>query len=72
MEKAIYLLVVKNSFELITVTSNRTSFDIRYKNSSSHWYLRASVLKKKSDIWIICKFTDTHQCAVVIVKNGHM
>ena len=26
---------------------------------------------KKSDIWIVPKFTDTHQCVVHIVKNDH-
>ena len=26
----------------------------------------------ESDIWIVRKFTDTHQCVVDIVKNEHM
>ena len=70
LKKAIYMLAVNNSFEFVTVRSNRTSFDIRYKDMLCSRYLRASVLKK-SDIWIICKFMDTHQCAVDIVKNDH-
>ena len=28
-------------------------------------------VKKKGDIWIARKFTDTHQCAADIVKNDH-
>ncbi|TYK02522.1 uncharacterized protein E5676_scaffold784G00540 [Cucumis melo var. makuwa] len=37
LKKAIYMLVVNNSFELVTVKSNRTSFDIRCKDSSCPW-----------------------------------
>ncbi|KAA0067552.1 protein FAR1-RELATED SEQUENCE 2-like [Cucumis melo var. makuwa] len=70
LKKAIYMLALNSSFELVTVRSNRTSFDIRCKDPSCPWYLRASVFKK-SDIWIIRKFTDTHLCSVDVVKNDH-
>ena len=70
LKKAIYMLALNNSFELVTFRSNCTSFDIRCKNLSCRWYLRASILKK-SDIWIVSKFTDTHQCSVDIVKNDY-
>ncbi|KAA0038035.1 uncharacterized protein E5676_scaffold237G001590 [Cucumis melo var. makuwa] len=42
LKKAIYMLALNNSFELVTLRSNRTSFDIRCKVSSCPWYLRAS------------------------------
>ena len=70
LKKAIYMLAVNNSFKLVIVRSNSTSFDIRCKDSPCPWYLHTSVLKK-SDIWLVPKFTDTHQCAVDIVKNDH-
>ena len=47
LKKAIYMLVVKNSFEFAAVRSNCTSFNIWCKDLSSSWYLRAFVLKKK-------------------------
>ncbi|KAA0036746.1 uncharacterized protein E5676_scaffold110G00980 [Cucumis melo var. makuwa] len=37
LKKAIYMFAVNNSFELVTIRSNRTSFDIRYKDSFSPW-----------------------------------
>ncbi|KAA0037393.1 uncharacterized protein E5676_scaffold85G00290 [Cucumis melo var. makuwa] len=37
LKKAIYMLALNNSFELVTVTSNRTSFNIRCKDSSCPW-----------------------------------
>ncbi|KAA0061274.1 uncharacterized protein E6C27_scaffold455G001170 [Cucumis melo var. makuwa] len=70
LKKSIYMLALNSSFELVTVRSNRTSFDIRCKDPSCLWYLRASVFKK-SDIWIVRKFTDTHLCSVDVVKNDH-
>ena len=70
LKKVIYMLALNNSFEFVTVRSNRTSYDIRCKDLSCSWYLRASVFKK-SDIGIVHKFTDTHQCVVDIVKNDH-
>ena len=61
---------MNNSFELVTITSNLTSFDIRCRDLSCPWYLCASVLKE-GDIWIVRKFTDMHQCAIDIAKNDH-
>ena len=46
MKKTIYMLAMNNSFEFVTVRSNRTSFDIQFKDLSCSWYLRAYVLKK--------------------------
>ena len=41
LKKAIYLLVVNNSFEFVTVRSNHTFFDIRCKDMVYSWHLRA-------------------------------
>ncbi|TYK22587.1 uncharacterized protein E5676_scaffold195G00040 [Cucumis melo var. makuwa] len=50
LKKAIYMLALNSSFELVTVRSNRTSFDIRCKDPSCPWYLRASVPCRPSDV----------------------
>ena len=52
------------------VRSNHTLFAIRCKDLSCGWYLPASVYKK-SGIWVVRKFTNTHQCVVDIVKDDH-
>ena len=49
LKKTIYLLVVNNSFEFVTIKSNRTSFDIHCIDFSCSWYMRAFLLKE-SDI----------------------
>uniref|UniRef100_A0A9I9ELC6 Transposase MuDR plant domain-containing protein n=1 Tax=Cucumis melo TaxID=3656 RepID=A0A9I9ELC6_CUCME len=43
LKKAIYMCALNNSFELVIDRSNRTSFDIRCKDSSCPWYLCASI-----------------------------
>ncbi|KAA0044975.1 uncharacterized protein E6C27_scaffold74G002830 [Cucumis melo var. makuwa] len=50
LKKAIYMFIVNNSFKLVTVRSNRTLFDIRCKDSSCPWYLRASAPCCPSDV----------------------
>uniref|UniRef100_A0A9I9EDL3 Transposase MuDR plant domain-containing protein n=1 Tax=Cucumis melo TaxID=3656 RepID=A0A9I9EDL3_CUCME len=50
LKKAIYMLALNNSFELVTVMSNRTLFDIRCKDLSCPWYLRASAPCRPSDV----------------------
>ncbi|TYK09765.1 uncharacterized protein E5676_scaffold127G00490 [Cucumis melo var. makuwa] len=50
LKKAIYMLALNNSFELVTVRSNGTSFDIKCKDPSCTWYLRASAPCRPSDV----------------------
>ncbi|TYK10904.1 uncharacterized protein E5676_scaffold231G00820 [Cucumis melo var. makuwa] len=50
LKKAIYMLALNSSFELVTVRSNRTSFDIICKDPSCPWYLRASAPCSPSNV----------------------
>lgn len=52
------------------VRLNHTLFDIYYKDLSCGWYLLSSFYKK-SGMWVVRKFTSTHQCVIDIVKDDH-
>uniref|UniRef100_A0A9I9EG24 MuDR family transposase n=1 Tax=Cucumis melo TaxID=3656 RepID=A0A9I9EG24_CUCME len=65
------LNITKNNFQFRTTTSNLRSLEFRCLQECCKWYVRASCYKK-SDIWMLRKYTSNHDCSLSIAQSSHM
>ncbi|KAA0037431.1 uncharacterized protein E5676_scaffold1582G00160 [Cucumis melo var. makuwa] len=67
LKKPIYMLAVNNSFQLVTVRSNRTLFDTRYKDSPCPWQATSWIVSECTKSFF--KMNDNAPCRPSEVIN---
>ncbi|KAA0051464.1 MuDR family transposase [Cucumis melo var. makuwa] len=65
------LNIVKNNFQFRTTVSNLRSLEFRCLQEDCKWYVRASRYKK-SDLWMLRKYTSDHDCSLSTAQSSHM
>ncbi|KAL0534465.1 hypothetical protein IC582_028756 [Cucumis melo] len=64
-------LVAHNNFQFRTIVSNLKFVEFRCLQEGCKWYVRASRYKK-SDLWMLRKYTSDHDCSLSIAQSSHM
>ena len=62
---------MKNNFQFRTTVSNLRSLEFRCLQEGCKWYVRASRYKK-SDLWMLRKYTSNHDCSLSTAQSSHM
>ncbi|XP_038907134.1 uncharacterized protein LOC120092945 [Benincasa hispida] len=70
LSKCFYYIAVKKNFEFKTLRSNSRSIEFRCVQDGCQWYVRASRYKA-SDLWMLRKFIDIHDCSMNNVQTSH-
>ena len=63
LSKCFCIIEVKSNFQFRTIVSNLRSLEFRCLQEGCKWYVRASRYKK-SDLWMLRKYTSDHDCSL--------